>query len=155
MSRWNVGHQLENKTMFVHEFWMLTLICLEIQSIHSNDWYLGVSEWYITCSINPQGLLLFEVWLLKRCDHDQYFKDKPHLHAMGAIANNLQYGSLIVVICPKMLWPNYDLDNLLWSRSPNNICDFNTKNLARIKCTQYNENCWNTIPCHPILVVVF
>jgi hypothetical protein len=57
------------------------------------------------------------------CLKFEYLKDvtmanfrriKPLFHAMGAIANNIRYGFLIVVICnPKMLPPNYDMDNSL------------------------------------------
>ena len=56
---------------------------------------------------------------------------------MGAIANNIRYGFLIVVICnPKMLQPNYDLDNSLRSRLPNNTCNygynFSTRSLQEL-----------------------
>ena len=59
---------------------------------------------------------------------------KPQFHAMGAIANYIQYRLLTVVIHnPKTLQPNHDLDDSLWSKSPNNICicdyNFGTKTL--------------------------
>ena len=35
ISHWNLGYQVENKSVFVHEFKMLTLICLGVQSFIS------------------------------------------------------------------------------------------------------------------------
>lgn len=50
---------------------------------------------------------------------------KVQFHAMGMIANNVQYWWLVVVICnPKISQPNCDLDNSLWSKSPNNTCNY-------------------------------
>ena len=62
---------------------------------------------------------------------------KLQLHAMGAVANNVQRIYNVHVICsPKMLQPNYELDNSLRSKSPNNTCNcccsFNTKTLQEL-----------------------
>lgn len=56
--------------------------------------------------------ILFEFPTFERSDRGKHLRIKLQLHATGVIANNVQYIWLIVVIYnPKMLQPNYNLDN--------------------------------------------
>ena len=89
---------------------MSTLTCLGIQSFHSNVYRNDGS--LVLWSLRTT---LFKVLAFERCEHGWHLKNKPQSHAMGVIANKIQYKWLIVVIRNvKMSQHNYDLEIPLW-----------------------------------------
>ena len=135
-------------------------VCASLVSLGCRPWHVLGFNHFIPMNIgmmdrlyhDPWGFFFkFEIWNFWNLNLNiflkfKYLKDmtmtnvwriKPQSHAIGVIANSIEYGRVIVVICnAKISQPNYEVDNSLWLGSPNNTrnccCSFNTKTMEEL-----------------------